>query len=54
MKEKYKGVRFESDMLETIEEKASEEHRSFSNMVRVLILEALEARSQGKPIALGE
>lgn len=39
-----KGIKMPEEMIKAIEEKAKQENRSFSNMVKVLLTEALEAR----------
>lgn len=39
-----KGIKMPEEMIRAIEEKAKEENRSFSNMVKVLLNEALKAR----------
>jgi len=36
-----KGIRMDSDLIKEIDKKAKKENRSFSNMVRTLILRAL-------------
>jgi Ribbon-helix-helix protein, copG family len=42
------GVRVEGELMEKIREEAKREHRSLAGMVRVYILEAIEAREAEK------
>lgn len=42
------GVRLEGELMEKIREEAKREHRTLAGMVRVFILEAMEARERGK------
>lgn len=41
------GVRLEGELMEKIREEAKREHRTLAGMVRVFILEAMEAREKG-------
>ena len=38
------GVRLEGDLMEKVREEAENEHRTLAGMVRVFIIEAIEAR----------
>jgi len=42
------SVRFDRDTVQRIEALAEAEHRSFSNMVRVLVSEGITARMSGQ------
>jgi hypothetical protein len=43
------GVRLEGELMAKIREEAKREHRTLAGMVRVFILEAMEAREAKKP-----
>ena len=43
------GVRLEGDLMKKVREEAMREHRSLAGMVRVYIIEAIEAREEKKP-----
>jgi hypothetical protein len=43
------GVRLEGELMAKIRDEAKREHRTLAGMVRVFILEAMEAREAKKP-----